>query len=272
MAQHNSPQARRIALANTVLRAPIGSTVHGVAIPGKSDIDEMGVCIEPPDCVIGLEKVPVVGKDGRENWQVFEQYSTRTQPEGVPSQPGDLELTIFSMRKWAKMAAKGNPSMLLLLFVPADQWTQHRWPAYDLQAHSDLFISSLCGEEFDGYLRGQRDQMLGVKTPRVNRPDLIAQYGFDTHYAYHAVRVGLQGEELLATGRITLPIPEEDRSWLIDLRTGKHSLTEAIQRIDHSRAAITKLLAKNDLPPKPDIAKINEWVIGTYLQWWDQCS
>ena len=47
---------------------------------------------------------------------------------------GDLDVVIYSARKWARLALSGNPSVLLLLFVPDDDWL-HRsylsfWPTF----------------------------------------------------------------------------------------------------------------------------------------------
>ena len=51
---HTTPWHERIAVGNEILRTQVGSGLHGVTIAGTDDRDEMGVCIEPPDCVIGL--------------------------------------------------------------------------------------------------------------------------------------------------------------------------------------------------------------------------
>jgi hypothetical protein len=37
---------------NTILRVQVGSGLHGVTVAANDDRDEMGVCIEPADCVI----------------------------------------------------------------------------------------------------------------------------------------------------------------------------------------------------------------------------
>jgi predicted nucleotidyltransferase len=47
-------RARRIAEDGLILHGLVGSTVHGLSNPGTDDRDEMGVCIEPPEYVIGL--------------------------------------------------------------------------------------------------------------------------------------------------------------------------------------------------------------------------
>lgn len=73
---------------------------------GRTIATRWGVCIEPPEYVIGLQR--------------FEQYIYRTQPEGVRSGPGDLDLIVYSLRKWLRLALAGNPTILLPLFVPTD--------------------------------------------------------------------------------------------------------------------------------------------------------
>jgi predicted nucleotidyltransferase len=99
--------AERVARRGCILRGIVGSTVHGLSNPGTDDRDEMGVCIEPEEYVTGLRQ--------------FEHWVYRTQPEGVSSGPGDLDLRIYGLRKYCKMALKGSPTVLLLLFIDGDQ-------------------------------------------------------------------------------------------------------------------------------------------------------
>ena len=261
--KHESERAREIAENNTILRVQVGSGLHGVSIEGTDDRDEMGVCIEPPECVIGLEK--------------FEQYQYRTQPEGVRSGPGDLDLVIYSLRKWARLAAQGNPTVLLMLFAPEHEWcnpvlpvTDHYWRGRELQGNKDLFISKECGRRFQGYLSAQKDRMLGLRSQRTNRPELIDLYGFDTKFAYHAIRLGLQGKELLETGHITLPMPEPYRSILRELRKGAYSKQYALDWIDDLQDGLAVLTEKVDLPEQADMMKLNRWLIDTYTDWWQK--
>jgi hypothetical protein len=41
-----------------ILRVQVGSGVHGTSITGQDDRDEMGLCLEPPQFVTGLARVP----------------------------------------------------------------------------------------------------------------------------------------------------------------------------------------------------------------------
>jgi len=110
-------QSQDLIERGTILRATVGSTVHGLHHGGQDDRDEMAVFIEPPEYVVGLARAD----DGiRGGLYGFEHYVERTQPEGMRSGPGDLDLVAYSLRKYVRLALKGHPTILLLLFVPAE--------------------------------------------------------------------------------------------------------------------------------------------------------
>jgi hypothetical protein len=74
-------RAREIAEHGLIVRTTVGSVVHGLSNPGTDDRDELGVCVEPPEYVLGFRR--------------FGHFVYRTQPEGHPSGPGDLDLTVY---------------------------------------------------------------------------------------------------------------------------------------------------------------------------------
>jgi hypothetical protein len=252
--RHSSPEFAALAEHGTILRVQVGSGVHGTAIQGQDDRDEMGICVEPPQYVVGLSR--------------FEQYIFRTQPEGVRSGPGDLDLIVYSLRKWVRLALQGNPTVLLPLFVPENEIVTITDLGRDLRANPDLVLSRQAGRRFVGYLRAQRAGMLGTRR-HTNRPELVEKYGFDAKYAMHMVRLGVQGVELLETGKITLPIPEPWLAWLRDLRQGKHTKQEALDAADELEARLEKLILSSALPERPGHDRANDWLIQAYRRVWD---
>jgi hypothetical protein len=119
---HASKEARRLAERGTVLRAQIGSGVHGTAVGGQDDRDEMGVCLEPPEHVTGLARVPVgTSSTGTVVFQQYHRQAVWGRPGGLAnrSRAGDLDV-VCSARKW-RPALASNPTVLLLLFVPDEQ-------------------------------------------------------------------------------------------------------------------------------------------------------
>jgi uncharacterized protein len=252
---HGSDENRRIADEGTILRVLVGSGVHGTAVDGQDDRDEMGICIEGPDYVIGLRR--------------FEQYQFRTQPEGVRSGAGDLDLTVYSLRKWLHLALQGNPTVLLPLFVPDEHVLVATSLGRDLRDRPSMIVSRQAGKRFVGYLRAQRDRLLEIRGGRhTNRPELVDLYGFDTKYAMHMVRLGLQGVELLETGRISLPVPEPWLAWLRDLRQGKHSKQEALDVAGDLERQLERLLETSTLPDHPPYDEANSWLVDAYQRTW----
>ena len=104
--------------------------------------------------------------------------------------------------------------MLLSLFVSESEIVTITALGRDLRANASRIVSKRCGARFLGYMRAQRDGMLGLRSRDVNRPELVARYGYDTKYAMHMLRLTIQGIELLSTGAITLPVPEPQLSIL----------------------------------------------------------
>jgi hypothetical protein len=126
---HASEEARRIAERGLILRTQVGSGVHGTSISGQDDRDEMGICLEPPEFVTGLARVPN-GIRGEGPSVAFEQYERHTvwdKPGGLANRSGagDLDVVIYSARKWARLALAGNPTVLLVLFVPDEEVVYH---------------------------------------------------------------------------------------------------------------------------------------------------
>ncbi|WP_067966222.1 DNA polymerase beta superfamily protein [Nocardiopsis trehalosi] len=249
--KHTGREDAAIAEQGTILRCQVGSGVHGITVADQDDRDEMGICVEPPEYVIGLRR--------------FEQYIHRTQPEGARSGPGDLDLVVYSLRKWMRLALSGNPTVLLPLFVPEHEIVAVTPLGRELRAAADRILSRQVGHRFLGCLRAQRDSMLGRRGGRhTNRPELIEAYGFDVKFAYHMVRLGVQGVELLETGRVTLPMAEPRASWLRALRRGEHTMAEALEVASGLEERLVDLVATSPLPEWPDTAWADRWLVDAH--------
>lgn len=161
----------------TLLRATVGSTVHGLHHGGQDDRDEMAVFVEPPEYLLGLARAPAI----RGGLYGFEHYVERTQTEGIRSGPGDLDFVAYSLRKYVRLALRGHPTILLLLFVPDEEVLVRTELGAELQALKPALLSRRVGHAYLGYLRGQRERLLGSRgQKRVNRPELVEVHGFDT--------------------------------------------------------------------------------------------
>jgi hypothetical protein len=121
---HASEEARVVAERGTILRAQVGSGVHGTAIGGQDDRDEMGLCLEPPEFVTGLARVPAgIVASSLVDFEQYQRHTVWDRPGGLGNRSGagDLDVVIYSARKWARLALAGNPTVLLVLFVPDEE-------------------------------------------------------------------------------------------------------------------------------------------------------
>ena len=271
---HASEQARRIAERGLVLRAQVGSGVHGTSVHGQDDRDEMGICLEPPEHVTGVARVPAGAGPGAPEIP-FEQYQRHTawdRPGGLANRSGagDLDVVVYSARKWARLALAGNPTVLLLLFVPDAEVVHRDEVGAELVAAADRFVSRRAAARFLGYLQTQKRAMTGEVGAHTNRPELVAAHGYDTKFAMHALRLGLQGVELLTTGRITLPVPEPDRERLRAVRRGEVPLADVVAAVDDAEERLLALHSSPAVPPEPDRAWVDGWLHRSHLAYWSR--
>lgn len=244
----------------TILLAPVGSTVHGLHLPGTDDQDLMGVMIEDIERSIGFS--------------VFEQHIYRSAEEregktGAKSQPGDVDLVIYSLRKYLRLAVQGNPTILNLLFVPFDKCVVRPSLGAHLQELAPKIVSRRAGARYLGYLESQRQRLIGERgQKRSNRPELEEKFGYDTKYAMQMLRLGFQGVELMTTGKITLPMEESTRQYLMSVRLGEQSLESVLQKAGDLERDIKDSRSVSPLAEEPDDAGIQAWMTNVYLHQW----
>lgn len=240
-------------------RVVIGSTIHGLSVPGTDDLDLMGICVDNPFEALGLGNS-------------FEQHEWRTQPQGVPSGVGDVDLTVYSLRKYLRLVANGNPTLLNLLFVAPESRHIDSTIATELRALTPQIVSRESAARYKGYLRAQRERLTGERgqkhTGKARREKYMAADGWDTKYAMHMVRLGLQGVELLKTGKITLPMAEPERSQLMAIRLGETTEQAAIDWALRLEDELSVLAHSSPLREHPDRPALETWMVNTYLKEW----
>lgn len=247
----------------TILLVEVGSTAHGTGIPGGEDYDQLGVVVERPDEVLGLDD------------RGFRTVMQRTQPEGVRSGPGDIDRTLHSLRRFVRLAASGNPSILMALWAPVDHATNE---GTELQALGEAFVGRHVVPRYRGYMQSQAQRLLGTRggghgrRGGGGREELIDAHGYDTKYAMHCARLGFQCHELLTTGGLALPVQGEPAEWLRAVRRGEIGFDDwwtTVLRLDRELEAL-----ENDerFRPGPDRSRIEKWTITTHERVWQQLA
>ena len=245
-----------VALDNEILRVLVGSSLTGITgADNTQDWDINAIFIEPKEYVIGFRK-----KD---------DYTYRTQPEGVRRQPGDIDFTSYSLRKFLYLALKGNPSILMLLFAPGSHVAYINQFGWELRELSQHIASKKAGTPFLGYLESQEKRLVGeLKGHMPKRPELIEKYGYDTKYAAHALRLGYQGIEYMETGRMNLPMLADPGNHLRDVRAGLFTLEQVVEELMNVKAELKTAIDNSPLPEEPDYQTIEYWMIGVHEDHW----
>jgi predicted nucleotidyltransferase len=246
----------------TILRCVVGSSAHGLHLnDGLEDRDEMGICIEPMEAAMG-SAAP------------FEQFIYRSAAEregrhDASSIGGDLDLVVYSLRKYVRLALGGNPTVLMVLFAPDVVQSDAR--GWQLRELAPAFASRVAGKKFLGYLSSQRQRMLGERGNAGHgrpRDELVQKFGYDVKFAMHMLRLGYQGIEYLQTGKLTMPMAEPERAYLFDVRQGKFDMQHVLTRAGELERELKDLLDTSPLPLEPDITAVDDWMIRMYIRAW----
>lgn len=243
-----------------ILRGTVGSTSHGLGIEGQDDRDEMAVCVEGFREAFGLNP-PF-------ETEVFRTAEQRTGKHDARSEPGDLDLVTHSLRKFLRLALKGNPSVLVPLYLKPEFLQVQTSEGKDLQALAPKIVSKRALAAFRGYLIAQEQKLKGERGTGVHRPELVAKYGYDTKFAMHALRLGCQGIELARTGKLTLPMNGITLERLRDVRTGKYPLDWVLDFIETLKFELTRQQSESDLRDEPDTEAVENWMLYTYRTTW----
>jgi predicted nucleotidyltransferase len=228
-----------------------GSELHGAKVQGTDDLDIYGAYIEPPDLVLGLESLP--------------HYVWSTAGNDRRNGPADVDVTLYSLRKWAGLACKGNPTALHFLFAEGAM----KSPTWSLiTKRKEIFLSRLCAKHFMGFANDQLARMTGKKGrgKKGQRPELEEKYGYDVKAAMHTLRLLYECKEVLRSATITLPRPERDL--LIRVRTGKFTLERVLDMANRLFAECEEETKKSALPDKVDRRAVSQVLTECYLRSW----
>lgn len=226
-----------------------GSELHGAKVGTTDDTDLYGVYIEDPEQALGL--------DSREH------FVWSTAGDERRNGPDDVDITFYSLRKWAGMAAKGNATALHFLFAEPSEVDPKTWQK--IQARSQLFLSRSSAKQFLGFADDQFKRLTGEKGSgkKGQRPEYIGKYGYDTKAAMHGLRLLYECLELMAYQRITLPRPEKDL--LIEVRSGQSTLERVLTHAKELAREVEETVARSPLPERVDRAAISKLVAQVHL-------
>ena len=275
---------------NTIHKIVAGSHLYGTARP-DSDIDIRGVCLGPPETLIGLSE--------------FKQY------QGSKNE----DTCIYELRRFCSLALQANPNILDILFAPPDAWLIHdgRWRLIYDNRHA--FLSEKVRYTFSGYAISQLKRMGRHRAWLVDPPDhkptqdeygatwdgstwqfpkiarekeyrsanekwknyqkwlenrnparaqMERESGFDRKYACHLARLLLQAANILRDGDYNPILESTDRNVVCWVLEGVFDYSIII---DWAHTMDEMIMSLNtELPKTPDRNHIEQLCMQIYLE------
>lgn len=215
---------------HVLLSGIVGSTAYGLAGPG-SDIDRLGIFAVDTEDLHGL----------------------RSPAEShVTSGP---DRTLHEAAKWCRLALGGNPTVMELVWLPAELYEVRTPLGNELVGIRSAFLSA----------KRVRDAYLGYATQQFRRLEARGDGSFsaDTRkrtakHARHLKRLCHQGLELYTTGQLTIRV-DDPQAYLdfgeqvaADAEAARPLLAEYEAAFDEHRST---------LPDQPDEAAVESWLL-----------
>lgn len=230
----------------------MGSQAYGVA-KDDSDCDVYGFCIPPreyvfPQHIEGWDKNVPTFND-------FQQHHIEVKAERK-----SYDLTIYSIVRYFRLCADGNPNMIDSLFTPAHCILFMTAIGERVREHRRLFLSKKCWHTFKGYAFAQMSKIRTRTQPKSEkRARTIAEHGYDVKYAYHLVRLLNECEQILLEGDLDLLRGSEQ---LKAIRRGDWPLETLLAHFDERIATLEKIYpTSNAVPYSPPEDALRELLL-----------
>lgn len=244
-----------LAQNNLIYKVISGSNAYGTNTK-DSDKDYMGIFIPTEDYVLGLYKCDQV------------ELGTKNHSLNQKNTKEDIDFTVYNLVKFIHLAIGNNPNIIELFFMPKN-CIIYKHPIMDeLLSNYKLFISKKAFHTFTGYAYSQRKKLEVKKENMTGRVELVEQYGYDTKFASHLIRLLLEGWQILVEGKITLPLTQNNL--ILDIKKGKYDLQWILNKADSLEDQINTAYSNSKLQHSADIEKINDLQKYLLKKWWKE--
>lgn len=231
----------------TILFTKYGSHIYGTNTP-ESDLDFKGVAIPPKEYLLGLQSINEYNKSGGKN---FGERNTKD----------DVDLVIMALNKFVSDAIKGVPNNMDILFCRDEDIIYMDDFGKELRDIRKEFLSKRIFNKFSGYALSQKHKLEVKKNHGVGRIELVDEFGYDTKFAMHSLRLLYSAIEILETHNYCSYRPEEQRKLLLEVRSGKYTMDEVFDMFEKLDLKLKELYETSTLRLEPDYNKINNWLI-----------
>lgn len=191
----------------TILLVRHGSQAYGTNI-ATSDLDMKGVCIEPSEFHLGF----------LHNFEQHERMANKGHPH---------DSVVYSLKKFAKLAADCNPNIIEVLHVDSQDVLSCDEFGEELRDIRDLFISKKARFTFAGYAHAQLKRIKTHRSWLLNPPETPPsreEFGLPSEMKISASELGAF-EAMIKTGNETA-LPKDIMTLFIRERQYQTKVTQ----------------------------------------------
>lgn len=222
-------------LDNVILFVKSGSRAYGLDNE-DSDYDYKAICIPPIGYHLGLK--------------TFKTMHLSTGNNDSRNESDDIDVSIYSLQEFARLAHKGNPNVLEMLYVDTDDILYATHEGQQLGLNRELFLSNKIENSFGGYAISSMKYLqraLGVEEDEASKR------------IQNALRVYDMGIEAFYQGEFSTKRPNRD--YLMRVREGLHSAEQGKEVLELKENKFKKARGASILPDKPDLDKIDDLLV-----------
>lgn len=234
------------------LEVIMGSAAYGVS-GNDSDIDLYSMCIPSKEIVFPHLRGYVAGFGPKpETFDPWQRHHIKVE-EGT-KQEKEYDLTSYGIVDFFRLAAENNPNMIDALFVP-DRCISYKTDIGGVvRDNRRMFLHKGSFPKFRGYAYTQMRQ-IREKQPTGKRLELVEQFGYDTKFAYHCIRLADECRQILMTGNLDL---EANREELKAIRRGEWTLEYFESEVQRRLQTLDQLYLDSKLPQETDWKALNK--------------
>jgi len=229
----------------------MGSTAYGVE-GASSDIDIYGFCIPHKDMVFPHLRGEIPGFGTQ--IQRFDQWSQHHIQH--PYKEVEYDFAIYGIVRYLALCMENNPNMIDSLFVPRRCILHSTEISEHVRANRRLFLHKGAMHKFRGYAFSQMSKIRNkVNSSNPKRAAAIEQFGYDTKFSYHVVRLALEAEQILVEGDLDI---ERNSEILKSVRHGEWTLEQVETWFTDKERALETVYATSTLRHSPDEERIKQ--------------
>lgn len=236
-----------------------GSVSYAVS-NDTSDMDIVGFAIPPKHDLFPHMRGEILGFGTQhQRFNQWQEHHVMDKDSGK-----EYDFCIYSIVKFFNLVMENNPNMVDTLFTPQRCVLVCSPVAQIIRDNRKMFLHKGSYHKYRGYAYQQLSK-IGSKANASNpkRQASIEKYGYDSKFAYHVIRLALEGEQILTEHDLDI---QKNSEILKSIRRGEWSLEKVKSWFDEKEKHLENLYNTSTLRHSPDEEKIKDLLFACLEQ------